>query len=131
MDIFIKATAGILITVVLCLVLSKEKKDISILLVIAVCSMVAAVAIGYLQKVIDFIETLENVGNLNSELISILLKCVGIGLLSQITSMICTDSGNAALGKVLQILASAVVLWLCIPLFTQLLELVESIMGTV
>ncbi len=131
MDIFIKATAGILITVVLCLVLSKEKKDISILLIIAVCSMVAAVAIGYLQKVIDFIETLENVGNLNSELISILLKCVGIGLLSQITSMICTDSGNAALGKVLQILASAVVLWLCIPLFTQLLELVESIMGTV
>lgn len=131
MDIFIKATAGILITVVLCLVLSKEKKDISILLVIAVCSMVAAVAIGYLQKVIDFIETLENVGNLNSELISILLKCVGIGLLSQITTMICTDSGNAALGKVLQILASAVVLWLCIPLFTQLLELVESIMGTV
>lgn len=131
MDVFIKAAAGILIAVVLCLVLSKEKKDIAILLVIVVCSMVAAVAISYLQKVISFIETLENVGNLNSELISILLKCVGIGLLSQITSMICNDSGNAALGKVLQILASAVVLWLCIPLFTQLLELVESIMGAV
>ena len=131
MDIFIKATAGTLIAVILCLVLSKERKDTSILLVIAVCSMVAAVAIGYLQKVISFIETLENVGNLNTELISILLKCVGIGLLSQISSMICTDSGNAALGKVLQILASAVVLWLCIPLFTQLLELVEDIMGAV
>ena len=129
MDIFIKATAGVLIAVVLCLVLSKEKKDISILLVIVVCSMVAAVAISYLQEIITFIHTLEKVGNLNSSLIKILLKCLGIGLLSQITSMICADSGNAALGKVLQILSSAVVLWLCIPLFTQLLELVENMMG--
>ena len=131
MDIFIKATAGILIAVVLSIVLSKENKDISILLVIIVCSMVAAVAIGYLQKIMAFIEKLERIGNLNSSLIKILLKCVGIGLLSQITSMICTDSGNAAMGKVLQILASAVVLWLCVPLFTQLLELVENMMGAV
>ena len=64
-------------------------------------------------------------------LIAILLKAVGIGILSEITCMICTDSGNAALGKVIQFLTSAVILWLCIPLFTQLIELIEGVLGAV
>lgn len=131
MDIFIKAVAGVLIATVVTLILSKQGKDYSILLVICVCCMVTAVALGYLDEIIDFLRLLQEKGNLNSDLIAILLKAVGIGILSEITCMICTDSGNAAMGKVVQFLSSAVILWLCIPLFTQLIELVESVLGAV
>ncbi len=131
MDIFIKAVAGVLIATVVTLILSKQGKDYSILLVICVCCMVTAVALGYLDEIIEFLRLLQEKGNLNSDLIAILLKAVGIGILSEITCMICTDSGNAAMGKVVQFLSSAVILWLCIPLFTQLIELVESVLGAV
>jgi hypothetical protein len=43
--------------------------------------------------------------------------------------MVCADAGNASLGKVLQILASAVILWLSLPVFTALIELIQKILG--
>lgn len=131
MDIFLKAVAGVLIAVVVSLILSKQGKDFSVLLVIGVCCMVAAVGLGYLEAIIDFIRLLQQKGNLNGDLIAVLMKAVGIGIISEITCMICTDSGNAALAKVIQFLTSSIILWLCIPLFTQLIELIESVLGAV
>lgn len=131
MEIFVKAAAGVLIATVVTLILSKQGKDFSVLLVICVCSMVGAAAMGYLQRIIEFIRLLQIKGNLNEDLISILLKSMGIGILSEITTMICTDSSNAAFGKVIQFFSSAVILYLCIPLFTQLLDLIESVLGAV
>jgi len=131
MEMFIKAVAGVLIAVVISLILAKQGKDFSVLLVITVCCMVTAAAFEYLEEIIRFIRLLQDKGNLNSDLTAILLKSVGIGILSEITYMICTDSGNEALGKVIQLLSSTLILWLCIPLFTQLLELIESVMGAV
>lgn len=131
MDVFVKSVAGILITVLATLILSKKEKDFSILLVICVCCMIAAVSLGYLKEIIQFIRVLQQKGNLDSDLIGVLLKSVGIGILTEITCMICTDSGNSALGKVIQFLSSSVILWLSIPLFTQLLELIESVLGSV
>ena len=49
----------------------------------------------------------------------------------EITSLICTDAGNAALGKSVQILATCGILWLSIPLFTSLIDLLNKILGEV
>ena len=131
MDIFMKAVAGVLIASVVSMILSKQGKDFSMLLIVSVCCMVAAAALGYFKEIIHFIRMLQQKGNLNNDLTVILLKAVGIGILSEITCMICTDSGNASLGKVMQFLSSAVILWLCLPLFTQLIELIEGVLGSV
>ena len=42
--------------------------------------------------------------------------------------MICEDSGNGALGKALQFLASAVILYLSLPLLSKLLDIVEGML---
>lgn len=128
MDIFIKATAGVLITLILCLIISKQGKDMATLLVLAVCCMVLTAAITYLKPVLDFFQKLESIGNLDSGLVKTLLKAVGIGLLAEIAGLVCSDSGNSAMGKVLHILASAAILALSVPIFTQLLELIETIL---
>ena len=57
-----------------------------------------------------------------------LLKIVGICFTAEIASLICEDSGNAALGKALQSLAGAVILYLSLPMLTKLLDLVEGIL---
>lgn len=131
MDDFVKCAAGILIAVVLILTISKQEKDISILLIISVCCMVLVVAAAYLQPVIDFLRQLQSIGQLDSESITILLKCVGVGLLAEITCLICADSGNASLGKALQLLATATILWISLPLLSELMELIDKILGAV
>lgn len=131
MDIFLKAAAGILITVVWSIILAKQGKDISILLVVAACCMVIAVAVSYLKPVVDLLGRLQTIGQIDSGTLSIVLKATGIGVVAEVTSLICTDSGNAALGKTLQFLASAVILWLSIPLLNDLLELLDNILGAI
>ncbi len=131
MDIFIKSTAGVLIAIVLILTLSKQGKDISLLLTIAVCCMLVSTAIIYLKPVTDFLGRLQSIGQLDSETLTILMKAVGIGLLAEITGLICTDAGNASLGKALQLLATATILWMSIPLLNELIELIDKILGAI
>ena len=131
MDTFIKALAGALVALILFLVLNKQNKDISALLSVLVCCMIAAVAVRFLNPVFDFFNKLETIGQFDSDMLQVLLKTVGISMLAEITCLICADSGNAALGKTLQILASCTILWLSVPVFTSLIELIEEILVSI
>lgn len=129
MEDFFRAVALVLLSVILVLVLKNEKSGIGVLLSIAVCCMVALSALSYIQQVQAFIQSIQNAVTLDSTLLKTLLKVVGISVTAEIAGLICDDSGNAAMGKVLQLLASVVILWLSLPLLTALLELVEGILG--
>ena len=131
MDTIIKAIGATLIAVILGLVLSKHGKDFTLLLTITVCTAVAAAAIIHLSPVLDFIQRLEQLGNLDIEIIGILLKCVGISVVSEIAALICSDAGQAAMGKGLQLLGTAVVLCLSVPIFNSLIDLVEDILQAI
>lgn len=129
MDIFLKTVAAVLITVVLYLVVSKQGKDICVLITVAGCCLVLFAAISYFRPIIDFLHKLQSVGKLDADLVEVILKAVGIGIISEITGLICADAGNASIGKTLQILAGAVILWISLPIFEQLLELFDRILG--
>ena len=129
MGTFFQAAAAVLVASVLALTLSKQDKEQATLLTIGVCCMVVIGAVSFLKPVLDLLAELETLGNLNSEMVRILLKVVGIGLVSEIASMICSDAGNGSMGKALQMLSSAVILWISIPVFQTLLELIQEILG--
>lgn len=120
-----------LLTVILGLALGSQKKETGLLLTIAACCMVASITLSYLRPVIDFVRQLQDMGQLDNEMLSILLKAVGIGLIGELASLICSDAGNGALGKTLQLLTSSVILWLSLPLLTGLLELIQEILGEI
>ena len=128
MDLFLKCIAGVLITAVLCLVMGNQVKDFSLLLTITVCCMIGCAALTYLSPVISLFEKLEGLGNLDRELVSVVIKAVGIGYLGEISALVCADAGNSALGKTLQFLTAAVMLCISIPLFQNLLEIIDKIL---
>ena len=129
MDLFLKAVAAALITAVIGLVLARQGKDMFLLLTLAACAMIGAVAFTYLKSVISFLQRLTDMTQLNTDLLAVILKTVGIGLIGELAGLICSDAGNAALAKSIQILTTAVILWLSIPLFECLLDLVQAILG--
>ncbi len=129
MSPFFQVIGGVLLAVIMGLTLSKLNKDISAVLGIGVCCMVMIVMAAYLEPVINLIKQLQQAGRLDLPLLKIMLKATGIGIVAEIAGLICTDSGNAALGKAIQILSAAVVLWLAIPMFQSLLELVQRMLG--
>ena len=129
MNAYLKIAAGILTALILWICLNKQGKEISTLLSLVVCAMAAAAMIGFLEPVIRFVRRIQNVGNLDGELISVLLKVMGIGLLTEITALVCKDAGNEAMGKTLQILSTVMALWLSLPVFEKLLTLLDEILG--
>lgn len=129
MEIFWKTAAGILLTVVLILTVGKQEKDLATILSMVVCCMTAMTALSILKPVLSFLYRLENAANLSPETLGILLKILGIGLVSEIAAMVCQDAGSTSLGKALQFLGSTVILCLSIPVFEKMLELIQQILG--
>ena len=125
---FYQAAAGILVAVILILTLRKQGNELALLLSVLVCCMVGFLAAEFLEPVIHFLQRLQKLGTLNVDFLNTLLKIVGICFMAEIAGMICEDSGNGALGKVLQFLASAVIMYLSLPMLTKLLDLVEGIL---
>lgn len=126
---FWKAAAAVLLAVILGLAIGKQEKDLSVLLTMAVCCMVAMIAVSYLEPVLDLMWELESIGSLQGGMLGILLKTVGIALVAELAGMICNDAGNASLGKTLQMLGSALILYLSVPIFNALLTLIRDILG--
>ena len=126
---YIRYVSLVLIGLVLSLVVGRQSKDMSLLLTLAVCILACLGAMEFLEPVADFLRQLRRLGNLDGEAVGILLKSAGIGLLSELAGLLCADAGENAMGKAMQLLSSAAILWLSLPLFQQILTLIEGVLA--
>ena len=129
MELYFKGAAGILLAAVLGLALQKQEKDLSAVLTAAVIAMAAVLMLRLLEPVTELLRQLEQVGNLRSDALELLLKAAGIGLTAEVAGLVCSDAGNAALAKMLRLLGTAAILCLSVPMFTALLECITEMVG--
>ena len=129
MELYFKGAAGILLAAVLGLALQKQEKDLSAVLTAAVIAMAAVLMLRLLEPVTELLRQLEQVGNLRSDAMELLLKAAGIGLTAEVAGLVCADAGNAALAKMLRLLGTAAILCLSVPMFTALLECITEMVG--
>ncbi len=129
MELYFKGAAGILLAAVLGLALQKQEKDLSAVLTAAVIAMAAVLMLRLLEPVLELLRQLEQVGNLRSGALELLLKAAGIGLTAEVAGLVCADAGNAALAKMLRLLGTAAILCLSVPMFTALLECITEMVG--
>ena len=131
MDGFEKVIGIVFLALVLGIAIEKTERDYSVLLSVTVCCIASVVAITYLMPVIDFVRKLVEVGNIQFSGWEILLKATGISLVCEISGHICTDAGNTSLAKTLQLLGSAVIISISIPILDRFLSLVQEILAKV
>ena len=126
MEAYWKALGGLLIAVVLGMILGK---DMTVMMSLAICAMGVTVAIHYLQPVLSLLKQLKEAADFQGEIFQILMKILGVSLVSEIAGMICADAGSASLGKIVKILTSAVILWISVPVFQAVLSILQQILG--
>ena len=129
MELFLKAASGILIVLILGQAISQ--KEIGLLLTVAASVMVGILLVSYLEPVIDFLYQLQNLGDLHGNTLKILLKTLGIAIVTQITQMVCKDAGNASLGQAMMLLGTSVILWLALPIFESVIQMIQHIIGEI
>ena len=129
MALFWKAAAAVLLAVMLGLTVGRQEKDIALMLTLAVCCMICFIAVFYLEPVLDLLWEWVELGGLDDEILRSLLKAVGIALVAQTAGQICSDAGNASMARTMQMLGSAAILYLCVPLFQAFMNFIREILG--
>ena len=125
---FLQATGWVLLAVVLILSVKNKNGELGILLSLCVCAGLGCLAVGYLSPVVEFIQKLQALAQLDPQMLTILLKVVGISLITEMAVLICNDAGNTAMGKMLQLLSTAAILYISLPMLSALVEVMEQIL---
>ena len=126
---YLRFAAAALMGLILTLVVGRQSKDLSLLLSLEVCVLLCLGAMEFLEPVTEFLAELRKLGELDSEAVSILLKCAGIGMLSELAGLLCADAGEGAMGKALQLCSNAAILWLSLPLLRQVLTMIGEVLA--
>ena len=125
---YLRWAAVVLIGLILALVLGKQSMEMGLRLTLAVCVLVSIAALGFLEPVTALLRELDRLGQLDGQALSILIKCAGIGILSELAGLLCADAGEGAMGKALSLLSNAAMLWLSLPLIEQLLNMIGEVL---
>ena len=129
MELFLQSAALVMVAVILSLMLGTQMKAAANLVTLAACCLILGGVVRYLEPVLEFAQRLKEVAGITDSMLAVLLKVTGVGLIAEVAVLVCTDTGNGALGKAVQILSNGAILWASLPLFEQLLELLEEVLA--
>lgn len=128
MELFKFALVGI-ICAVLTVAVRQTRPDIAVFVQLAGIVVLAFFAVEYLKNI--FVETdgLFAATELISEgYLSLLVKILGIAVITKIGSDICSDSSNSALATVVELVGKSIILAMCLSLIKTLAELAKGLL---
>lgn len=129
MEILIRVGVMGIIAVIFASVLKKNGAELSILLTLAACILSAVTATELIAPIQSFLSRLRDFTGLEEELMTPVLKTVGIGILSQLCATVCDDAGEGAIAKMIELTAALLSIYVCLPLMEAVLEMIRTVGG--
>jgi len=116
-------------TVFCLLLLRRTEPESAMVLRIAAGLLLALAALSRIQPVISAVSVFFKQSGEAGETAAVVLKGVGIGLLTQFAADICRDTGESALAGRVEFVGRVALTVLAVPLFTKLLTLALECIG--
>lgn len=129
MEVLLKVAALGILAALLVTVLKKQSPETALLLSLLACVLIALLLIDTLKPLLNFFKKLHQQTGLSDGLFAPMAKAVGIGLLTQIGSTVCTDAGQGAIARLIELCGGILTLTVSLPLFEAVLELMQRIGG--
>ena len=111
-----------LISSVLFVIIKKYSPEYMIFAEIGSVLLVFLLLYPYIKDIIDFYYEYSEYGGIDDRYLKIILKSIGIALLTQFTSDICKDSGQSALAGKIEFAGKLLISVLALPLAKSLIE---------
>ena len=127
MDIF-KILAIAILTCIASLIVKQVKPDFASLVSLAGGVVILLLLINYIASILDVFRGIIDKANLSPTLFSSILKIIGIGYLTEFTANLCTDTGNSSLASKVGLAGKIIILFLALPIITNLLEVIMGIL---
>ena len=127
MDI-VKVIGICFFTLIITIILKEYKKEYAIYAVLIGGLIIIFYSMDTIKSIIDFINTLSNNQNYNSEFISLLLKITGISILTEYAVSICKDSGENSIANKIDFGGKVIVISLSIPVMQTTLTTLTKLL---
>ena len=114
--------------VMLIMIIRQGRAEFSPLMSLAVCLILFAAAAASLYPVTAYLSELTS-GSLLEPYAGILLKALGVGLITQTTAEVCRDSGESAIAGKVELLGKTEIILLSLPLLHDLLRVAGEVMS--
>lgn len=114
---------GIALTALFCGLLVKQyRPELGTLVSLAATVGVGICAVCCLYPFVAFLQTRADALENGGEYLGVMLRALGVSVLTQTCADLCRDAGESALGSKLELLGKAEILVLSLPLLRTLLE---------
>ena len=123
MDLF-KIAIFALASVVLIEILKQHNKTYAIAASIVATILIVIYSIQAFIPALDYINQLVNISQVSD--FSCIIKSIGLGLLAQTSADICIESGQHALASKVILAGKIAIVFVCLPLFKTLVEIIEG-----
>ena len=127
MEYVIKSAVAAVIAAILSLAIRKNTPELSLVLGLTAAMLAILFAVQAISPVLDILTELKEKTMLAPEIYIPVLKCLGIGIISQIGAGICRDAGQSAAATGGELCGTAAAMLCTIPLVRSILEIVGKL----
>ena len=117
-----------LVAALLCVVLRPQRPEFALVLSLTVGVLILSQLVFSIEKISQEISSLLTATNISQENIKILLKCLGICLLTQLGCEAARDAGECAVASKIEMAGKLMILAASLPLFSQILRIVSRLL---
>lgn len=116
--------------VMLALMLRQQKSEYALYISLAAAILILVFSVNRLTIVMETIQKIEEYIHIDSAMIKILIKMIGITYVAEFATGICKDAGFGTLGSQIEMFAKLSIMAVSVPVLLALIETVEGLMGT-
>lgn len=112
----------------LAILIKKQEKALGLLISLAAAALMMVLCADFIKSVSDFISDLAALAGMTNEILSPVLKTVGIGIVTKLCSQVCRDAGEGAIATLTDFAGTAAALFVSIPLMKAVIEMVTQML---
>ena len=127
MDILIKVSAVAVAGVVVALVIKKNSPEMALLLTITLALIALFFAFTIVSTVTDYLKSLSDLAGISPAVLTVVIKTVGIGVLSKLTADVCRDAGQASVASGVEFTGAVTAVYVALPLFKTVVSMIQTL----
>ncbi len=127
MDLLIKIAAVCVPAALIAAVLRKDSPAMAMLVALAAGCVIIFSTLGAVGELGGFLREVADTAGVSSTVLSVLMKTVGIALVTGMASDLCRDAGLAAAASASQFAGSAAALYVAMPLMRGVLRMIREL----
>ena len=127
MTVLIQAAALGLAGALISVLLRKSAPELGLALSLAVSLVAAGLAMSLFRDLKEIVELAGEQTGLSPAIISPVLKCIGIGVVTRLAGELCKDAGQGAIASAVELCGTACAMVTALPLMRALLQMIGEL----